>query len=200
MHDPSVAQQTFVACAFKDRESAAAGLRALLAAGIAPAHIGVGAIGAHRAEAQALAAELGVRSDVDGEDPLAGVPGLASAAQAAASVNHGALIGAALGAFAGVAVSFVPGVPVAALEPQFRAPAAVLLSFIIGALAGATLGGAFAPQRSTHAAFRIVDEIEHGGIAVVVQTDPATANAVEEALTAAHGLHAMRVPSGDRAA
>ena len=200
MHDPSVAQQTFVACAFKDRESAADGLRALSAIGVAPARIGTGAIGAHRADAQALAAEFGVRSDVDGEDPLAGVPGLASAAQAAASVNHGALVGGAIGAFVGLAVSFLPGLPVAAIEPQFRAPAGVLLCFIIGALAGATLGGAFAPQRSTHAAFRIVDEIEHGGIAVVVQADAANANAVQEALTAAHGLHAARVPSGDRPA
>ena len=197
MHDPSLAPPTFVACAFKDRESAAAALQALLGAGVASSQLGTGAIGAHRADAQALGAQFGVRSDVDGEDPLAGAPGLASAAGAAASVNQGALIGGSVGTLAGAALAFVPGFPIVTIEPQYRAFASILLFFILGALGGATLGGAFAPQRSTHAAFRIVDEIEHGGVAVVAVVDAASAPSVEEALAAAKGLHITRVPSAD---
>ena len=199
MHDPLLAPRTFVACAFKDRESTAGALRSLLDLGVTPEQIGIGAIGAHRADAEALGAQFGVRSDVDGEDPLAGVPGLASAAESAASINRGALIGGAVGAFAGVVLSFVPGFPIISTKPHYRALAGVLLFFILGALAGATLGGAFAPQRSTHAAFRIVDEIEHGGLAVVVAVDTAAANAVQDALTAARGLHATRIPPAARA-
>ena len=195
MHDPSLAASTLVACAFKDRESAAAALQALLESGIAPTQLGTGAIGAHREDAQALAAQFGIRGDIDGEDPLAGAPGLASAADAAASVNIGALIGGAVGALAGGLLVLVPGMPIVTIEPQYRAFAGVLLFFILGAIAGATLGGAFAPQRSTHAAFRIVDEIEHGGVAVVASVDAASASRVEEALIACKGLHVMRVPS-----
>ena len=198
MHDPLLAPRTFVACAFKDRDSAAAGLQSLLDLGVTPPQIGIGAIGAHRSDAEALGMQFGVRSDVDGEDPLAGAPGLASAAESAASISHGALIGGAIGAFAGAVLSFVPGVPIVSIEPHYRALAGVFLFFILAALAGATLGGAFAPQRSTHAAFRIVDEIEHGGLAVVVTADAANAQAVQEALTAASGLHAMSIPPAAR--
>jgi hypothetical protein len=197
MHDPLLAPLTLVACAFKHRESASAGLRALLDLGIAPEQIGVGAIGSHRSDAQDLAALFGVRSDIDGEDPLAGAPGLASAAQAASSVDRGGLIGGAIGALAGAALSFVPGLPITAIDPQLRALSCVLLFFILGALAGATLGGAFAPQRSTHAAFRIVDEIEHGGIAVVVSVDRESAGSVVATLTSAAGLHVTCVPADE---
>ena len=180
MQGPSATPPVYIACAFKDQTAIENVVRELQALGLRGADIGVGGLGANAERAQSLAAELGIRSDVDPEDPLAGAPGLASASSGAVSIDHGAAIGGAAGAAAGLALSFFPAISI--------------VFFILGALAGATLGGALAPQRSTHAGFRIVDELEHGALAVVAITDSERAATVKTSFATAGGLHVLRVP------
>ena len=135
-----------------------------------------------------------MRSDVDPEDPLAGAPGLASAAGGAVAIDRGGVIGGLIGAVAGLLIGFIPGIHLVQTDPSRQMLADALLLFILGALAGATLGGALAPQRSSHAGFRIVDELEHGALAVVASLDAKQAPDVIRTLTAAGGLHVIRVP------
>jgi hypothetical protein len=197
MQGPSPTTPVFVACAFKDVAAAESAVRSLLASGVAPADVAIGAAGSARLIAGQLAHDLGVRDDVDPDDPLAGAPGLASAAIGASSINRGAVIGALVGVLAGFALAFIPNVHVIAVDAHYHTLATVLLCFIVGSLAGATLGSALAPQRSTHAAFRIVDEIEHHGFAVVATLDSATAPAASELLTVGGGLHVMSVSGAE---
>lgn len=169
-------------------------IRELLGSGIAPSSIAIGAAGSARLSAAELGDGLGVRADLDPDDPLAGAPGLASASIGSDGINRGAIIGAIIGILAGTFVGFIPSVQLVVVDPNFRVLASALLGVIVGSLAGATLGGALAPQRSTHAAFRIVDEIEHHGFAVVAALDAATAPAAIALLTAGGGLHVLSVP------
>jgi hypothetical protein len=194
MQGPLSTPPVFVACAFKDPAAIESAVRELLASGVNASDIGLGGLGAHAEPARTLAAELGVRPDVDPEDPLAGAPGLASADRGAIAIDRGGVIGGLIGAVAGLIVGFIPGIHIVQTDPSYRVLADALLFFILGALAGATLGGALAPQRSSHAGFRIVDELEHGALAVVVSLDAAQAAEALRLLTAAGGLHVIRVP------
>lgn len=194
MQAPSPVGVVFVACAFPERSTAEPALRALLESGVAAADIGLGSRGDGDAVVAALASELGVRTDVNGEDPLAGAPGLASSAAGSRGIDVGGVIGGAIGAAAGLVIGLVPGVHVVAVDPQFRVLADALLFFVIGALVGATLGGGLSPQRSSHTAFRIVDEIEHGGLVLVATLDTTTADSAVGLLHDHGGLHVIRIP------
>jgi hypothetical protein len=185
----------FVACAVADAEAARNAIRALLATGVAPADISVGAPPHGKDAADALAAEFAIRHDIEADDPLAGAPGLASAAAGTESINRGAVIGSFCGVVVGLALALVPHIDIMPVLPQHRAVAYALLFFVVGALAGATLGGALAPQRSTHAAFRIVDEVEHRGFALVARVDGPTAPLAAQALEVTGGLHVISAPS-----
>ena len=195
MQAPSSDPPVFVACAFKDAETAEAAVRSLLAVGVTEREISIGAAGALKQTAADIATRFGIGDDVDADDPLAGAPGLASAAAGGASIDRGGIIGAFAGTAAGLALSFVHRVDIIPVGTHYRALAYALLFLIIGALAGATLGGALAPQRSTHAAFRIVDEVEHKGFALVARIDAARAPAAAQTLEAGGGLHVMSVPA-----
>lgn len=194
MQGPLSPPPVFIACAFKDPDATRSAVRELLASGVSADEIGLGGLGAHAEPARMLATELGVRFDVDPEDPLAGAPGLASAALGARAVDRGGVIGGLIGAVAGLLIGLIPGVQLVQTGASFQPLASALLFFVLGALAGATLGGALAPQRSSHAGFRIVDELEHGALAVVVSLDADRAADVTRSLEVAGGLHVMRVP------
>jgi hypothetical protein len=194
MQAPSPLPLVFVACAFADAPAAQAGVRALLGSGVAPTELAIGAAGAEKPIAAQLAQELGIGDDVDPADPLAGAPGLASATVGANSVDFGGVVGSLVGALAGAILSLFPTINIVPLDPHYRIIGDMLLLLVVGALAGATLGGALAPQRSTHAAFRIVDEIEHHGFAVVARLDAARAAAAAQNLEGIGGLHVIRVP------
>ncbi len=185
----------FVACAARDRATAHAALCALLALGVAPSAVGLGAQPSGAEDVSVLAAEFGVRSDIDPIDPLAGAPGLASAADAAAGINLGGVMGGLMGAAAGLVVAYVPNFTLVDTDPHYRVLADVLLCFVLGALAGATLGSGLSPQRSTHAAYRIADEIEHHGIALVVVADAASADGIVSCLRESGGVDTIRIPA-----
>jgi hypothetical protein len=194
MQAPLSSPSVFVACAFKDRAATEIAVRELLVSGVDAGDISLGGLGAHAELARALAAELGVHAGIDPDDPLAGAPGLASAESGAFAIDRGGVIGGLVGAVAGLIVGLIPGIHLVPADPSYRVLASALLLFILGALAGATLGGALAPQRSSHAGFRIVDELEHGALAVVASLDAARADDAAHLLTAAGGLHVIRVP------
>jgi hypothetical protein len=194
MQGPLSTPPVFVACAFKDPAATENAVRELLAAGVGADAIGLGGLGAHAEQARTLATGLGVRADVDPEDPLAGAPGLASASSGSLAIDRGGVLGGLIGAVAGLIVGFIPGIHLIQTDPSNRMLADALLLFIVGALAGATLGGALAPQRSSHAGFRIVDELEHGGLTVVASVDAERAPIAVRLLNDAGGLHVMRVP------
>jgi hypothetical protein len=185
----------FVACAVRDRAAVQAALRALFALGVAPSAVGLGAQPSGADDISALAAEFGVRADIDPLDPLAGAPGLASAASAAEGINLGGVVGGLMGAVVGLVVAYMPNFTLVETDPHYRVLAAVLLCFVLGALAGATLGSGLSPQRSTHAAYRIADEIEHHGIALVVVADAATADGIVACLTESGGVDTIRIPA-----
>jgi len=149
-------------------ESAAGRLIASLTeAGAAPHSIRVGAKDAERA--QAIAAMHGARADIAIEDPLAGAPGLATALDQRSRVDRGGLIGAGIGAVAGSIVGAFPGTRFMAVDPAMTWIADGLLFFVVGAVAGSVLGGAFGPRLSTHAGFRLVDGMDEGALAVIVE-------------------------------
>jgi hypothetical protein len=118
--------------------------------------------------AQEIAQRTGVLADMSPEDPLHGMKGYAGQAAARRAVDNAGVWGAAVGATIGFIIGrthFGHLVPVAApLQPL----ADTLLFFVIGLFGGSILGGAFAPQQSSHAAFRLIDGMHDGSLALVV--------------------------------
>ena len=128
----------------------------------------IGAIDKDRAARIAQAA--GALDDLDPTDPLRGVPGVASSADAGASVNVGAAIGAVAGAIVGLASSSMLGA-LMPVDPTARPIAWSILCFAIGMAVGGVLGGAFGKRPSTHAGFRLIDAMEAGGVAAIGTMD-----------------------------
>ncbi|MBC5825485.1 MAG: hypothetical protein GIW99_08275 [Candidatus Eremiobacteraeota bacterium] len=155
---------TTLACSFRADESARSGLRGLLEAGLAPASLRVAASDASRA-AQ-LAQETGARADIDPADPLRGGHGLASGG-GRAGVDMGALIGGFVGALVGLVIGYSPAAAVVPVAAQARPFADCLLFFVLGAIAGAVLGGALGRQSSIHAGFRLIDALEDGAVVII---------------------------------
>jgi len=181
-----------IGCVFKDAERAAQGLHGVLASGIAAGAVRIGARDKQRAES--IAAEAGVASDLDPEDPLAGAAGLSSGAAARASSDMGGVIGALVGAIVGFALGFTPVGAIIHVAKTIQPIACALLFLVLGGIAGAALGNAFGPQRSTHAGFRLVDAMEEGGIGVVVTTDDAKAADVIRIVKDAGAIDVICVP------
>jgi hypothetical protein len=181
-----------IGCVFKDAEHAAQGLRGVLASGIAAGAVRIGARDKQRADA--IAAETGVASDLDPEDPLAGAAGLSSGGAARANSDMGGVIGAVVGAIVGFALGFTPIGAIIAVAKTIQPIACAMLLLVLGGIAGAALGNAFGPQRSTHAGFRLVDAMEEGGIGVVVTTDDEKAPDVMRILRDAGAIEVIAVP------
>jgi hypothetical protein len=149
-----------------DDEAAASLIAALRASGIELNAIRLGA--QDSARAQAIAAAHVVRADVAPDDPLAGAPGLATAADQRRAVDSGGMIGALVGAIAGALLGLFPLGRFIAVDPGWPPLADGLLFFVVGGVSGAVLGGAFGPRLSTHAGFRLIDGMEEGSIGVAV--------------------------------
>jgi hypothetical protein len=153
-----------VACTFSSDAGATEALR-LLTAVAAPGGIRIGAVDARRAKD--IAAETGAGHDLDPKDPLLGVGDLATAADAARSVNRGALVGGLAGAVIGYFAGFTAIARFVPLQSGRPWVALVLLGFAIGVAIGGVFGGAFGRRPSTHAGFRLIDAMEEGQVAVV---------------------------------
>lgn len=181
-----------IGCVFKDGERAAQGLRGVLASGIAAGAVRIGA--RDKQLADGIAAETGIASDLDPEDPLAGTAGLSSGAAARTSSDTGGVIGAIVGAIVGFGLGFTPIGSIINVAKTIQPIAGAMLFLALGGIAGAALGNAFGPQRSTHAGFRLVDAMEEGGIGVLVMTDDAKAAEVMRIVKDAGASEVICVP------
>ena len=155
-----------IGCVYGSDDAFAAAAERLIASGIEPKDIHVGAVSPERAAE--LSQRTGATADMAADDPFRGMGVYAGEAAARRAVDRagawGALIGAVVGAFIG-RTSLAHAIPVsAALQPI----AWILFCFVIGLFIGSILGAALAPQRSTHAGFRLIDGMSDGKVALVV--------------------------------
>lgn len=195
-HDSSQAPQTTlsesaIGCVYRSDETLDAAATQLVALGIAPGAIHIGAAEAQRA--QAAATRHGARADVDPDDPLADIVTLDRGNSARAAVDRAGMIGALIGASAGIAISFTP---VGALIPVPHAAlplANVGFYFVVGAIAGSVLGAALGPQASTHAGFRLIDGMQEGAYALIVVAPHSRHDELQKLLEAAGGTGTTRV-------
>jgi hypothetical protein len=153
-------------------------IAALRAADIELRAIHVGA--ADRARAQALAAAHQVQADIAPGDPLAGAPGLGDAAGHRARIDRGGMTGALVGAAVGAAFGMLPIGRFITTIPEQAPLIDGLLFFVAGGISGAVLGGAFGRQLSTHAGFRLIDGMDEGSIAVIVNCAHAQTKQIRE--------------------
>jgi len=181
-----------LACAFDADESAASGIRALLENGLPSSAIRVGAI--DRERTRALRAQFGVGDELDAADPLAGVADLAAQPRASGAIDRGAVVGAVVGTAIGVAVGLTPGGKIMPVAGAQQALADGLLCFALGAIAGASLGGALGPRRSSHVGYRIIDALDAGAIAVVAEVPDAVVEIAVTALEFAGAHDVLRIP------
>jgi hypothetical protein len=155
-----------IGCVFPTDAGCVSAIERLRALDEKALEIHVGALTPSRA--QEIAQRTGVLADISPEDPLHGMKGYAGQAAARRAVDSAGVWGAAVGAVTGFFVGRAPFghlVPVAApLQPL----ADTLLFFVIGLFIGSILGGAFAPQQSSHAAFRLIDGMHDGSLALIV--------------------------------
>ncbi len=184
-----------VACVYESDDAALAALRHLFVIGVAPQSVRVGATNGKRADA--LATEVGARSDVDPIDPLHGVVGVRRAA-AYGGVDYGAFLGGIVGAVIGVALGLTRAGSIIAVSAALRPLADGLLFFAIGAIAGAVLGNALGAPPSTHAGFRLIDAMEEGRIAVIVEIPEDKAESVRRSMEAAGASELLQLPRESR--
>jgi len=175
--------RAILACVFPSEEPLAATVARLQPEFASAGDMGIGAV--DRTRAQALGAQLGIRSDIDAADPLGGLPGLSTDSATRNAVDRGGLIGAALGALAGFALSFTPVAALMPVQPSARMLALAAFCFLVGTIAGSVLGAAFAPQSSSHAGFRLIDGMQDGGVVLIVAAPRERGDAVQEILESA---------------
>jgi hypothetical protein len=186
-------QSEIIACVFLSDDDADAGLRSLVESGVSGESIRIGAT--DRGRAHALAAKTGVQPTLDVRDPLAGVASLADERATGAAIDRGGVIGGAIGLLIGAALGFTRFGAFAPVDPQTRPIADALLLFALGAISGASLGGALGPRRSTHVAYRIVDAIDDGGIGMAARVAQPVADASIRLLESAGAVDIIRVTS-----
>jgi hypothetical protein len=155
-----------IGCIFSSEEMVAKASVELRNRGIAAEDIHIGAADAARAEAAAQA--NGVPADVHPDDPLQGFAEFGDEGAARRAIDRGGVIGAALGAVAGLILSLTPVGSLVPVPHQAQMLANCLLFFVVGTIVGSILGAALAPQQSTHVGFRLIDGMQDGALALVV--------------------------------
>ena len=194
MIEPAAARMTLsltLACAFESNAAAAAGIRALLENGLSAASIRVGA--ADREKTRGLRDQFGVRDDLDAHDPLAGIADLAGQQRSSGAIDKGGAIGAAIGGVCGLVLGATPSGRILPVAPGFGPIADALLLLALGAIAGASLGGAFGPRRSSHVGYRIIDSMEVGAVAVVAEVPAAMVDVAVTALEFSGARDVLRI-------
>jgi hypothetical protein len=174
-----------IGCMFASGDAFSAAAERLIAAGVAPDAIHVGAASQERADE--LGRRTGAKADISAGDPLAGIAGYAEEAAARRAVDRAGVWGAAAGAVVGAIAARTPLAHVFPVQPALQGLACVLFCFVLGLFVGSILGAALAPQRSTHVAFRLIDGMSDGGIALIVAVPGAHAAELTRLLEDAGG-------------
>jgi hypothetical protein len=155
-----------IGCIYPTDEALDAAVAQLRLDGFDADELHVGAADGLRAAA--AASRNGIRADVEADDPLRDLlpPDREGAARGA--VDRAGIIGAALGALAGVALGNTAAGGLLAVPHEARLLANIALYLVLGAIIGSVLGAAFAPQPSTHVGFRLIDGMQDGALALIV--------------------------------
>jgi hypothetical protein len=173
----------FVGCVFENDDHAVAAIERLRELGLPPGDIRVGA--ATPARSLDVVRQTGVRADVSPEDPLAGIEGYADQAGARRVVDRAGVWGAMAGTAAGYAIGRLPFAHFMPVPPSLVPFADTLFFFVVGLFVGSILGAALAPQQSAHAAFRLIDGMHEGALAMIVPVPPGRVDELVEVLEAA---------------
>jgi hypothetical protein len=175
--------RTTLGCVFASDEVCVTAIMHVEELGIAPSDIHIGAIASGRADE--IARRTGVQADVAPDDPLRDMQGFAGRATARRAVDRAGVWGAAIGALFGFFIGCEPYghfIPVNnALQPFAEA----LFFFVIGLFVGSILGAGLAPQQSAHAAFRLIDGMQDGGIGLILLVPAAKAGELASVLETA---------------
>jgi hypothetical protein len=178
-----------IGCIYQHEDQLLAAINALAERAVPLSAVRVGP--ADNPAAQRVAQRSGIQPDVDASDPLRGLAGLRAEGDSRAAVDRGGLLGAGIGALTGMAAAFTPLrslVPVA----QGQALADILICFVLGAIVGSIWGSALCAQSSTHAGFRLIDGMQDGGLAIVVQASRSRMGEIEETLQSTGGAGITR--------
>jgi hypothetical protein len=108
-------------------------------------------------------------------------------------VDRAGILGAALGALAGVALGLTPVGGLLAVPHEVRLLANIALYLVLGVIVGSVLGAAFAPQPSTHVGFRLIDGMQDGALALIVSAPRARLDELHKALERCGGAGITRV-------
>jgi hypothetical protein len=180
-----------IGCICHTDEALDAAVAHLLHNGIEADALHVGA--ADQLRAAAAASRNGIRADIEADDPLRDLlpPDREGAARGA--VDRAGILGAALGALAGVALGNTAAGGLLAVAHEARLLANIALYLVLGAIVGSVMGAAFAPQPSTHVGFRLIDGMQDGALALIVSAPRARLDELHKALERCGGTGITRV-------
>jgi hypothetical protein len=173
----------FVGCVFENDDRAVAAIEHLRELGLPSGDIRVGAM--TPARSLEVTRRTRVRADISPEDPLAGIEGYADQAGARRVIDRAGVWGAAAGTAAGYAIGRLPFGHFMPVSPNLVPFADTLFFFVVGLFVGSILGAALAPQQSSHAAFRLIDGMHEGALAVIVPVPPGRVDELVKVLEAA---------------
>ncbi len=180
-----------IGCVYQSDEALDAAVAQLRQDGFDAYALHVGAADGLRAAA--AASRNGIQADVDADDPLRDLLPPDQEGAARGAVDRAGILGAALGALAGVALSMSPVGGLLAVPHEARMLANIALYLVLGAIVGSVLGAAFAPQPSTHVGFRLIDGMQDGAFALIVSAPRARLDELHKALERCGGTGITRV-------
>jgi hypothetical protein len=187
----TTSSESAIGCVYRSDETLDTAATQLVALGVSPDNIHIGAVDAQRAQAAAM--RHGLRADLDPDDPLADIVTLDRENKARDAVDRSGMFGALIGAGAGIAISFTPVGTLIPAPHEALALANVGFYFVLGAIFGSVLGAALGPQASTHAGFRLIDGMQEGAYAMIVVAPQSRHDELQKLIEAAGGTGTTRV-------
>ncbi|HEV2037566.1 MAG TPA: hypothetical protein VGQ96_03080 [Candidatus Eremiobacteraceae bacterium] len=187
---PATLGEGAIGCVYRSDQALDAAAASVLELGLTAGALHLGATDAHRASEAAQ--RIGIAADIHADDPLSHLAGLADRADTRGAIDRTGIAGAAIGAIAGVALSFTPaGAAVVANASPMVANTA--FSFVLGAIVGSVLGAALGPQPTTHVGFRLIDGMQEGAYVLIVTAVRERLDELQQVMEAAGGTGTTRV-------
>jgi hypothetical protein len=172
-----------IGCVLPSDEACIVVIERLVALGIAPNEIHVGATSTSRAAL--IAQQTQAIADIAPEDPFRDLPRYSGGDKVRLVVDKAGVWGGLIGAVAGLLIGRQPALNLLPVAPSLEPLASVLFFFVTGLFLGSILGAALAPQQSSHAAFRLIDGMQDGGVALIVGIPPGRQAELTKVLEAA---------------
>ncbi len=187
---PGTLGEGAIGCVYRSDQALDAAAAGVLGLGLTPTALHLGASDAHRASE--AAARIGITADIQADDPLSHIAGLADRRDTRGAIDRAGIVGAAIGAIAGVALGFTPAgaAVVANASPLFANTA---FYFVLGAIVGSVLGAALGPQPTAHVGFRLIDGMLEGAYVLIVTAQRERLDELQQVMEAAGGTGTTRV-------